>query len=197
MRKDKGVEPMSLMISGTASPLTPAATDAKATAETILYATRECALGQLLAARSAAGVCAILLGSTGHELRADLSARFPRAILIADEAALRGDLANVVRFIDKPADGLHLPLDMRGTPFQRRVWRRLRAIPAGRTVSYKELARAISPLVSPRAAARACAANPIALAVPCHRVIRSNGALAGYRWGAERKRELIRKEAMA
>ena len=95
----------------------------------------------------------------------------------------------------KPSEGLHLTLDMRGTPFQRRVWEKLRAIPVGRTVTYMELARWISPLASPRAVAGACAANPIALAVPCHRVLCSNGELADYRWGIERKRELIRKEA--
>ena len=98
--------------------------------------------------------------------------------------------------MDKPAEGLHLRLDLRGTPFQRRVWEKLRSIRVGRTVTYMELARWISPLASPRAVARACAANPVALAIPCHRVVRSNGGLAGYRWGIERKRELIRREAM-
>ena len=107
------------------------------------------------------------------------------------------DLAKVIRFVEKPAKGLQLTLDMRGTPFQRRVWEKLRAISVGRTVTYMELARWISPFASPRAVASACAANPIALAIPCHRVVRSNGDLAGYRWGIERKRELIRKEAMA
>jgi AraC family transcriptional regulator, regulatory protein of adaptative response / methylated-DNA-[protein]-cysteine methyltransferase len=97
--------------------------------------------------------------------------------------------------VDKPAEGLHLSLDMRGTPFQGCVWEKLRAIPVGRTVTYMELARWIGPLASSRAVAGACAANPIALAIPCHRVVRSNGELAGYRWGIERKRELIRKEA--
>jgi O-6-methylguanine DNA methyltransferase len=102
-----------------------------------------------------------------------------------------------MRFVDKPAEGLCLPLDMRETPFQRCVWERLRAIPVGRTVTCVELARWISPMASARAVAGACAANPIALAVPCHRVVRSNGDLAGYRWGIERKRELLRKEAAA
>jgi len=99
--------------------------------------------------------------------------------------------------VDKPAKGLHFTLDMRGTPFQRRVWEKLRAIPIGRTVSYMELAHWISPLASARAVAGACAANPIALAIPCHRVVRSNGDLAGYRWGIERKRELLSREAVA
>jgi len=103
----------------------------------------------------------------------------------------------VIRFVDNPAAGLHLTLDMRGTPLHRRVWEKLRAIPVGRTVTYTELGRWISPLTSARVVAGACAANPIALAIPCHRVVRSDGDLAGYRWGIERKRELIRKEAMA
>jgi AraC family transcriptional regulator of adaptative response/methylated-DNA-[protein]-cysteine methyltransferase len=99
--------------------------------------------------------------------------------------------------VDKPAEGLHLTLDMRGTPFQRRVWEKLRSIPVGRTVTYTELARWISPLASARAIAGACAANPIALAIPCHRVVRTDGELAGYFWGIERKRELLKREAMA
>lgn len=159
------------------------------------YATRECALGQVLVARSVKGVCAILLGSGHDELEADLAARFPQATLVASEAAIHDDLAQVIRFVDKPAEGPHLTLDMRGTPFQRRVWEKLRAISVGRTVTYTELARWIGPLVSPRVVAGACGANPIALAIPCHRVVRRNGDLAGYRWGVERKRELIRKEA--
>jgi O-6-methylguanine DNA methyltransferase len=118
-------------------------------------------------------------------------------MLVANEAVVHDDLAKVIRFVDKPAEGLYLPLDMRGTPFQCRVWEKLRAISVGRTVSYMELARWISPFASPRAVACACAANPIALAVPCHRVVRSNGDLAGYRWGIERKHELIKREAMA
>jgi len=99
------------------------------------------------------------------------------------------------RFVEHPAERLHLPLDLRGTPFQCRVWEKLRAVSIGRTVSYSELARWISPYASPRAVARACAANPIALAIPCHRVVHGDGDLAGYRWGIERKRELLRREA--
>jgi methylated-DNA-[protein]-cysteine S-methyltransferase/AraC family transcriptional regulator of adaptative response/methylated-DNA-[protein]-cysteine methyltransferase len=106
-------------------------------------------------------------------------------------------LAKVTRFIEKPADGLHIELDMRGTPFQRRVWEKLRSIPVGRTVSYAELAHWVGPMTSPRAVASACASNPLALAVPCHRVVRSDGELAGYRWGIDRKRDLLRKEATA
>jgi AraC family transcriptional regulator of adaptative response/methylated-DNA-[protein]-cysteine methyltransferase len=118
-------------------------------------------------------------------------------MFVPGEAAIKETMEKVMRFIEKPAVGLHLTLDMRGTPFQRRVWERLRTIPVGRTVSYRELAGWISPFASPRAVGAACAANPIALAIPCHRVLRGNDELAGYRWGIERKRELLRKEAMA
>jgi O-6-methylguanine DNA methyltransferase len=185
---------MNLMISRIVSR---SATHANTTVDTISYATGECALGRVLVARSVSGVCAILIGADHDELTADLVARFPQAELVANEAVVRDDLAKVIRFVDRPAEGLHLVLDMRGTPFQRRVWEKLRTIPVGRTVTYTELARWIGPLTSARAVAGACAANPIALAVPCHRVVRSDGDLAGYRWGVERKRELIRKEAMA
>ena len=110
---------------------------------------------------------------------------------------VQDDLAKVTRFVDKPTEGLDLPLDLRGTPFQRRVWEALRAIPVGTTVTYSELANSIGAPNAVRAVAGACAANPIALAVPCHRVVGSNGNLRGYYWGVERKRELIKKEATA
>jgi AraC family transcriptional regulator, regulatory protein of adaptative response / methylated-DNA-[protein]-cysteine methyltransferase len=188
---------MSLMISQTSSPSTRAATHGNAVVEILSYATGECALGWVLVARSVKGVCAILIGADHEELETDLAARFPQAKLVANETIVHDDLAKVIRFVDKPAKGLHLTLDVRGTPFQRRVWEKLRAIPVGRTVSYMELARRISPFASARAVAGACAANPISLAVPCHRVVRRNGDLAGYHWGVERKRELLRREAMA
>src|SRR5262252_8295179 len=158
--------PMNLMISRIVARSMPAATHA--TVDTISYATGECALGRLLVARSASGVCAILIGEEHDELAADLAARFPQAELVANEAVVGDDLAKVIRFVDRPAEGLHLVLDMRGTLFQRRVWEKLRTIPVGRTVSYTELARRIGPLASARAVAVACAANPIALAVPCN-----------------------------
>jgi AraC family transcriptional regulator, regulatory protein of adaptative response / methylated-DNA-[protein]-cysteine methyltransferase len=186
---------MNLMISESASRLIRAATHANA--ETIFYATGECALGQVLVARSIEGVCAILLGDDRDELESDLAARFSQATLVTNAGVVHDDVAKVIRFVDRPAEGLHLTLDMRGTPLQRRVREKLRAIPVGRTVTYAELGRWISPLATPRVVAGACAANPIALAIPCHRVVRSNGDLAGYRWGVERKRELIRKETTA
>lgn len=167
------------------------------TVDTISYASGETVLGPVLVARSASGVCAILIGARRKKLEADLAARFPTAEIAAHEAAVHDDLTKVVRFVDKPAEGLDLRLDLRGTAFQRRVWEALRTIPIGTTVTYSELARRIGAANAVRAVAGACAANPIALAVPCHRVVRGDGDLAGYRWGVERKRQLIEKEAMA
>jgi AraC family transcriptional regulator, regulatory protein of adaptative response / methylated-DNA-[protein]-cysteine methyltransferase len=167
------------------------------TADTISYAIGACAWGPVLVARSVSGICAILVG-TGHDgLETDLVARFPKAKLVANEAVVHDDLAKVIRFVDKPSEGLDLRLDLRGTPFQRRVWETLRTIPIGTTMTYTELARSIGAPNSVRAVAAACASNPVALAVPCHRVVRSDGDPAGYRWGIERKRDLIRKEAAA
>lgn len=163
----------------------------------LLYATADTALGKVLVARSGKGVCAILIGDSAEELGVDLFHRFPQATLAVSEAAIKDDLAKIRRYIDTPAEGLDLTLDMRGTPFQRRVWEKLRAISIGRTVSYRELGQLISPFANPRAVGSACAANPVALAIPCHRVVRSDGGLAGYRWGIERKRALIQKEAAA
>lgn len=165
--------------------------------DVLTYSISDSALGQVLLGRSTKGVCAILVGDDRAALEADFAARFPRATLIKSEALVQADLAKVTRFLEKPSEGLDLDLDMRGTPFQRRVWEKLRAIPVGRTVTYRELARWISPLASARAVGAACAANSIALAIPCHRLVRSDGGLADYRWGIARKRELIRKEAMA
>ncbi len=181
-----------------------------ATADVLSYAVTNCELGKVLVARSPKGVCSILLGDDAEVFCAfyditpgaevlveDLAGRFPQAILVPNEPAVKDDVAGVLGYLAKPSGGLQLTLDMRGTPFQRRVWEKLRAIPAGRTVSYTELAGWLSPLSHPRDVATACAANPVALAIPCHRVVRGNGALAGYRWGIERKRILIEKEARA
>ncbi|KRD68192.1 methylated-DNA--[protein]-cysteine S-methyltransferase [Ensifer sp. Root278] len=165
------------------------------TAGVLSYAVADCELSKVLVARSAKGVCSILLGDSAEELTADLANRFPKSTLVASEAVVKNDVAKVLRYIAKPSGGLQLTLDMRGTPFQRRVWEKLKAIAVGRTVSYMELARWIGPFANPRAVAGACAANPIALAIPCHRVVRTDGDLAGYRWGLERKRTLIEKEA--
>ena len=164
------------------------------TIDTISYATGESAVGRVLVARSISGVCAILIGADDNELVTDLAARFPEAKLVVNEGVVRDDLAKVTRFVDKPTEGLDLPLDLRGTQFQRRVWEALRTIPVGTTVTYGELANSIGAPNAVRAVAGACAANPIALAVPCHRVVGSDGDLMGYYWGVERKRELIKKE---
>jgi len=188
---------MNLKISKSSSQPRSAATNPSAAAEILSFATSKSTFGRLVLARSAKGVCAILIDDDEDELEADLAFRFPKAKLVRNEPVVRDDLAKVIHFVDKPREGLHLKLDMRGTLFHRSVWQKLRAIPVGRTVSYMELACRMSPKASPRAVASACAANPIALAIPCHRVVRSNGDLAGYRWGIERKRELIRKEAMS
>lgn len=165
--------------------------------EGLWYTVADCQLGKVLVARSARGVCSILLGDNAEELAEDLADRFPQSTLVPSEAMVKDDVAKIQRYLAEPSGDLQLTLDMRGSPFQRRVWERLKSISTGRTVSYMELAKWISPLANPRAVAGACAANPIALAIPCHRVVRSNGYLAGYRWGLERKRVLIEKEASA
>lgn len=164
--------------------------------DTIAYAIGESEIGKVLAARSHIGVCAILIGSDADALEQDLANHFPGWMLVEDEAGLRDDLATIARFIETPGVGLDLPLDMRhGTPFQQRVWDVLRAIPCGATITYTALARRLGQPNGARAVATACAANAIALGIPCHRVLRTDGTLAGYRWGAERKRALLDKEA--
>jgi methylated-DNA-[protein]-cysteine S-methyltransferase/AraC family transcriptional regulator of adaptative response/methylated-DNA-[protein]-cysteine methyltransferase len=191
---------MNLMTSEAALRLLPAATPANTATDVLLFGVGDSALGKVLLARSAKGVCAILLGDDAGELEVDLAGRFPEATLVANGVMVRDDLAKVVRYAEKPSEGLDLALDMRGTPLQRRIWQQICAIPVGKTMSYMHLARLINnvyPKVAARVVANACAANPIALAVPCHRVIRTDGELAGYRWGIERKRDLIEKEALA
>jgi methylated-DNA-[protein]-cysteine S-methyltransferase/AraC family transcriptional regulator of adaptative response/methylated-DNA-[protein]-cysteine methyltransferase len=173
---------------------------APTTAVVLFYATGGCAFGTVLVARSIKGVCAILLGDDARALEDDLAKRFPCSTFVPNEAMVRDDLAKVARYVDKPSEGLDLTLDMRGTPIQRRVWNALRSIPLGKTKSYMQVARLINaayPLVAARIVANACAANPIALIIPCHRVIRADGELAGYRWGIERKRQFLEKEASA
>lgn len=161
----------------------------------IRFAVGECSLGAILVALSDRGVCAILMGDDPDALARDLQDRFPRAELVGGEAAFEDLIAKVVGFVDAPGLGLDLPLDVRGTAFQERVWRALRKIPSGKTVSYAELAKRIGSPRSVRAVAQACAANSLAVAIPCHRVVRSDGGLSGYRWGVERKRALLEREA--
>jgi AraC family transcriptional regulator, regulatory protein of adaptative response / methylated-DNA-[protein]-cysteine methyltransferase len=163
----------------------------------IRFAVGECSLGAILVAQSERGVCAILMGDDPDALLRDLQDRFPQAELIGGDAAFEQLIARVVGFVETPALGLDLPLAVRGTAFQQRVWRALRKIPSGKTVSYAELAKRIGAPKSVRAVAQACAANPLAVAIPCHRVVRSDGGLSGYRWGVERKQALLEREAKA
>jgi AraC family transcriptional regulator of adaptative response/methylated-DNA-[protein]-cysteine methyltransferase len=154
-------------------------------------------LGLVLVAASAKGVCSILFGAQRAALARDLERRFAGAELVRDDAKLRAALATVRAFIDAPSKGLDLSLDLAGTDFQKRVWRALTKIPPGATASYAQIARRIDAPKAFRAVAQACGANPIALAIPCHRVVRGDGALSGYRWGVGRKRSLLAREARA
>ena len=160
----------------------------------IHYAVAPCWLGQVLVAATATGLCCLTLGDSAEDLIADLHARFPKAVLAPAEEDFSTTVAAVVAFIETPALGLSLPLDIQGTAFQQRVWQALRAIPAGTTASYAEIAAAIGQPTAARAVAGACAANPLAIAVPCHRVVREGGAVSGYRWGVERKKKLLARE---
>lgn len=163
----------------------------------IRFAVGQCNLGAIVVAQSTRGVCAILLGDDPQLLLQDLQERFPQADLIGADTAFEQHVAQVVGFIEAPALGLDLPLDVRGTAFQERVWAALRRIPLGSTATYSEIARQIGAPKSFRAVAQACGANPLAVAIPCHRVVRSDGDLSGYRWGVERKRQLLEREAQA
>ncbi len=174
--------------------MTPSRFKAGAEAIEIGFVTGRCSLGYVLAAGTNKGLCAVLLGDDPATLAEDLRNRFPKAnVRPADRSAAKM-LARVVAEIDQTSSAADLPLDIQGTAFQRRVWQALRAIPPGTTQSYTQIAAAIGAPGSVRAVAGACAANPIAIIVPCHRVVRSDGALSGYRWGIERKRALLERE---
>jgi len=161
----------------------------------IRFAVAECSLGSILVAASDLGICAISLGDDAGELVSELQQRFPKADLIGGDRAFEKTVAQVVGFVEAPSLGWNLPLDIRGTAFQQRVWQALRKIPVGKTLSYAEVARKIGAPKSVRAVASACASNAIAVAIPCHRVVRTDGSLSGYRWGVERKRTLLKREA--
>ena len=163
----------------------------------IRFAIGECSLGSILVAATDKGVCAILMGSDPNALVHQLQDRFAKAELIGGDAKFETLVAKVVGFVEQPRLGLDLPLDVRGTAFQQRVWRALRQIGAGKTASYGEIAARIGNPKSIRAVAQACAANMIAVAIPCHRVIRTDGQLSGYRWGVQRKRALLEREKRA
>lgn len=175
--------------------MSPSAFRAGGARERVRFAIDRCTLGVLLVAATDRGVCAVSLGDEPAPLVEALRARFPRAERVARDAAFSELVAAVVALVDDPAAGASVPLDIRGTAFQLRVWGALRAIPPGETVSYQQLAEAIGAPTASRAVARACGANPVAVAIPCHRVVRKDGALSGYRWGAARKRALLSREA--
>ncbi len=162
--------------------------------ESLRFAVGECSLGSILVAASEKGVCAITLGDDPDALVKELQDRFARARLIGGDREFERWVAQVVGLVEAPQAGLDLPLDVRGTAFQQRVWKALREIPAGATLSYAEVARRIGRPTAARAVAQACGSNGIAIAIPCHRVVRADGGLSGYRWGAERKRRLLERE---
>ncbi|MBC2594468.1 bifunctional DNA-binding transcriptional regulator/O6-methylguanine-DNA methyltransferase Ada [Ruficoccus amylovorans] len=163
--------------------------------ETIRFAVAQCSLGAILVAASARGVCAVSLGDDPDGLVRELQDRFPRAELLGGDREFEQLAARVIALVESPGSGQDLPLDIRGTAFQQRVWQALGQIPAGSTVSYAGLAERIGAAGSARAVAQACAANTLAVVVPCHRVVRTDGSLSGYRWGVERKRRLLERES--
>lgn len=163
----------------------------------IRFAVGQCSLGSILVAATDKGVCAILLGEDPEALVRDLQDRFDRAELVGGDAKFETLVAKVVGLVERPSLGHDLPLDVRGTAFQQRVWQALQAIPAGATASYAQIAEQIGQPSAVRAVAQACGANALAVAIPCHRVVRTDGALSGYRWGVERKQALLEREAAA
>jgi AraC family transcriptional regulator of adaptative response/methylated-DNA-[protein]-cysteine methyltransferase len=160
----------------------------------IRFAVAECSLGSVLVAASPKGVCAVLLGNDPILLVRDLQDKFPKADLIGGDGQFEETVAKVIAYIEAPRTGFDLPLDVQGTAFQQKVWKALRQIPAGKTVSYADIARKIGEPKAFRAVAQACGANSLAVVVPCHRVVRKDGGLSGYRWGVDRKKALLLKE---
>lgn len=175
--------------------MSPSAYRKGAAGEHIRYAVEPCALGLIIVAATPKGVCAIEFGEAAPALVDRLSERFPKARFEPADAEFKDWVTRVLGYLDQPRGALDLPLDVRGTLFQHRVWRALREIPAGRTASYGEIARRIGQPKAQRAVAQACASNQVAVAIPCHRVVRSDGDLSGYRWGVERKAALLRRES--
>ena len=177
--------------------MTPGAARRGGAGEVIRAAFADCPFGRLLVGATTAGVCFLGFAEPDDALMGDLRRRFPRATVVVDDAGLRATLDTVLGFIAEPREALALPLDLRGTAFQVRVWEALRRIPPGQTRTYGELAAMIGAPTSARAVARSCATNPVSLAVPCHRVVGSDGDLTGYRWGVPRKREMLAREKRA
>jgi AraC family transcriptional regulator of adaptative response/methylated-DNA-[protein]-cysteine methyltransferase len=177
--------------------MTPSEFRAGGNGATIRFAVGECSLGAILVAATEKGVCAIQFGDDPDALLRNLQDAFPKAQLVGGDKGFEQLVAKVVGFVEAPQRGLDLPLHVRGTAFQQKVWRALRKIKPGKTASYTEIAKKIGESNAVRAVAQACGANPLAVAIPCHRVVRRDGALSGYRWGVERKRALLAKEAAA
>lgn len=163
----------------------------------IEFATTETAFAAILIARSKQGICFVLLGDSTVELYADLQQRQPKAQLLENHPALAPYLKKVTEFLDAPVSPLDFPLDIQGSDFQKSVWAVLQTIPVGQTLSYSDVAERLHKPKAVRAVANACAANPLALVIPCHRILRSDGGISGYRWGVERKRALLAKEQQA
>ena len=176
--------------------MTPSRYRAGGTHEELRFAVGQSSLGAILVASSIKGVVAVLLGDDPDQLARDLQDQFPKARLIGGDAQYEALVARVVGLVERPAVGLDLPIDVRGTAFQERVWRALRKIPPGTTATYSQIARRIGAPQAMRAVAGACAANKLAIVIPCHRVVRNDGSLSGYAWGVERKRALIDREAV-
>jgi AraC family transcriptional regulator of adaptative response/methylated-DNA-[protein]-cysteine methyltransferase len=174
--------------------MTPSRFRAGGTSERIRFALGECSLGSILVAASERGVCTIALGDEPEPLLRELEQQFPRAELIGGDRDFERLVARVVGLVERPQRDSKLPLDIRGTAFQERVWQALRKVEPGSTLSYTELAKRVGEPSAVRAVARACASNRIAIAIPCHRVVRADGSLSGYRWGVERKRRLLERE---
>jgi AraC family transcriptional regulator of adaptative response/methylated-DNA-[protein]-cysteine methyltransferase len=175
--------------------MTPTAYRRGGAGSTVRFAIGECSLGSILVAATDRGICAMTLGDDPEVLIRELADRFPRAQLVGGDADFERLVAGAIGLVEAPGSDADLPLDVRGTAFQQRVWQALREIPAGTVTNYAELARRVGDPNATRAVARACASNPIAVAIPCHRVVRTDGALSGYRWGVGRKWTLLEREA--
>jgi AraC family transcriptional regulator, regulatory protein of adaptative response / methylated-DNA-[protein]-cysteine methyltransferase len=173
------------------------ATNPAASAEVLRFGYGETRLGLVLVALSEKGVAAILLGDARRGLQRELAGAFPGARLIENDAGLADTLAKIIALVEAPQQGLDLPLDLRGSELQRAVWQALRGIPAGETRSYGAIAKTLSLPATAQEVGSACAANVLAVAVPCHRVVKADGSMSGYRWGVQRKRRLINMEAAA
>jgi AraC family transcriptional regulator of adaptative response/methylated-DNA-[protein]-cysteine methyltransferase len=193
---DAGYGSSSRLYEGAASQLgmTPATYGKGGRGAVINYAIVECRLGQLLVAATSKGVCSVKLGDTHAQLESDLADEFPAAEVRSDEKPLRSWVQMVLDYLSNKTPHIDLPLDIQATAFQRQVWEKLRAIPYGETHSYTQVAKAIGQEKAVRAVARACATNPVALVIPCHRVVREDQSLGGYRWGLERKKQLLTAE---